>query len=405
MKTLALILATALFWASHATAQVESLKAIVDSTTGITYRAKTRQITASTTLLKNADHTILADASAGAITITLPAAGTNTSTQVLVVKKTDSSTNAVTLDANGTEKIDGALTLVLPAQNSHVVIQAGFSGWHVLGGDVASGDVVLSSDLSGGNLGAANTLTALPNLSVVAFGTMTNGSTETTSYMDDTPAAEWGAAGGTVDPTDTEDTSYARIGSKSLKLAWAAGSVAGDGVKATITSDDLEANESVGMWLYVSEAISAGDLTLVLTDDGGARTFNIPAVATASVWTWVEVDISSLAAGTGDAITEVAIKLSSAGATAHAAFNTYVDGMVKWDGSDELPLGVDVLDQPGAVRGFLVMTKADAGTTAHTPTSLVDGTDYFIHRESGNDFLVQITNQSANCGWCIVAHK
>lgn len=181
--------------------------------------------------------------------------------------------------------------------------------------------------------------------------------------------------------------------------------MAGDGVKATITSDNLEANESIGMWLYVSEAIASGDLNLVLTDNGGARTFDIPAVATANVWTWVEVDISSLAAGTGDAITEVAIKLSSAGATAHAAFNTYVDGMYKWDSADELTLGVDVLDQPGSVRGLVVMTKTDAGTTAHTPTSLVDGTDYFIARRSGNDVLVQITNLSTYCGWGIVAHK
>jgi len=133
MKYLALILATALFWASHATAQVESLKSIVDSTTGITYRAKTRTVTASTTLLKNADHTILADATSGAITITLPAAGTNTATQILVVQKTDSSANAVILDGSGSETIDGTTTIRLTQPNQTVVIQAGFSSWHILG--------------------------------------------------------------------------------------------------------------------------------------------------------------------------------------------------------------------------------------------------------------------------------
>ena len=62
-----------------------------------------------------------------------------------------------------------------------------------------------------------------------------------------------------------------------------------------------------------------------------------------------------------------------------------------------------------ALHAIIAISNAlgwgDWHVVAHTPTSLVDGTDYFIHRESGNDFLVQITNQSANCGWCIVAHK
>lgn len=372
---------------------------------GITYRVQTRQVSADYTLKLKDDHTILADATAGAITIALPAAGTNTTTRVYCIQKTDVSSNAVTVTPNGSEKIDGQSTIVLGSQYATVYLQAGFGAWHIVGGNSQAGDSTVFSDATGGNLGAKNTLTAALNISLVSFATMTNGSTETTSWMDDTPAADFSAVTVGVAPTDTEDTSYARVGSKSLKLAWPATSVAGDGVSASLTSDNLEANESVGMWIYTSEALSAGDLTLVLTDDGGARTFNIPAVATANVWTWVEVDVSSLTGGTGDAITAYAIKLSSAGATAHGAFTTYIDGVWKWDSDDELALGVDVLDQPGSIRGFITITKADAGTTAHTLASLVDGTDYFVHRESGNDFLVQITDQSAKTGFTAVLHK
>lgn len=378
---------------------------IINSKPGLAYNAASRTVTAAAYQAQASDHTILCDATSNAITVTLLSANLKAYPYV-VIKKTDATANAVTIDGAGSQTINGASSITLGSQYQTAILHADSTGWHLLsGGGYVYGDTVLASDSTGGNLGAKNTFTGALNFSEVVFGTMTNGSTETTAWMDDTPAAEFSAVTVGVAPTDTEDTSYARVGSKSLKLAWPSTSVAGDGVTATLSSDNLEANESVGMWIYVSEAISAGDLTLVLTDDGGARTFNIPAVSTAKVWTWVEVDISSLAAGTGDAITAYSILLSAAGATAHAAFDTYIDGVYKWDAADELALSVDVLDQPGVIRGFSVMTKADAGTTAHTPTALVEGTDYFVHRESGNDFLVQISNQSANCGRALVLHK
>ena len=100
---------------------------------GITYRVQTRQVSADYTLKLKDDHTILADATAGAITIALPAAGTNTTTRVFYVQKTDSSGNAVTLDGSGSETIDGQSTYVLSAQYQGVLLQAGFGSWHVVG--------------------------------------------------------------------------------------------------------------------------------------------------------------------------------------------------------------------------------------------------------------------------------
>ena len=264
-------------------------------------------------------------------------------------------------------------------------------------------DVTLPTPASGGNLGAANTFIGVINSKLVPFGTIANGTTETVQYMEAASATSAVTVG--VAPTDTDDTSYARIGADSVKLAWPATSVAGDGVTDSITSDNLEADESIGFWIRTSEPLAAGDLTLVLTDDGGARTFNIPAVTATNKWTWVEVDISSLTGGTGDAVTAVKILLSSAGATAHGAFDTWIDGMFKWDGADELALGVNLIDQPGAVRSFLLVTKADAGTTAHTITAAVEDTDYFVHTESGSDFLVPITNLSTYTGFVLVYHQ
>lgn len=401
MKTNTLLLAAALLWlTSAAFGQVTN---IVNSRPGLAYNANAKTVTQASYAVQPEDHTLLVNASAAAATITLPPVSSKRY-PYLVVTKTDAGTNTVTVDAAGSETISGASTFVLGSQYQQVILHANANNWVVLAGKLY-GDQVLATDPSGGNLGAANTLTAALNIKLVPFATMTNGSTETTSWMDDTPAAEFSAVTVGVAPTDTQDSSYARIGTNSLKLAWPATSVAGDGVTASLTSDNLEANESVGMWLYVSEPIAAGDLTLVLTDDGGARTFNIPAVATANVWTWVEVDISSLAGGTGDAITAYRILLSSAGATAHGAFDTYIDGVYKWDAADELALGVDVLDQPGSVLTVLTQVKADAGTQAHDMAALTLDTDFFIHRENGNDFLVQITNQSTKSGFGLVLHK
>ena len=237
---------------------------------------------------------------------------------------------------------------------------------------------------------------------LVTLGTMTNGSTETTAYIDETPAGEWGAYGGTTDPVDTTATDQYKVGAASLKAVWQEAAVAGHGIKRTITSDDLEGNESIGFWIRHNWAggIVAGDLYLGLLDDAPAqRTFSIPAVAV-DTWTWVEVDISSLAAGTGDAITEVQVVLSSQGATNLGAFSMWLDGMYKWDADDEEALGVDIAED-GVKTVFTLLT---ANTGAHTQVLLAEYTDYFVNYQSGNDVLVTITDQSTKSGMALVEY-
>jgi hypothetical protein len=77
------------------------------------------------------DSTLLCDASGGAITVNLPSAASSTG-RVLVVKKIDSSGNAVTIDANGGETIDGATTQAISAQWASLTIQSDGSGWYIL---------------------------------------------------------------------------------------------------------------------------------------------------------------------------------------------------------------------------------------------------------------------------------
>lgn len=77
------------------------------------------------------DHTILVDASGGPVTVTLPAKA-NLIGHVLNIKKIDSSANAVTIDGNSSETIDGATTVVFSTQYQCYTIHCGASEWSII---------------------------------------------------------------------------------------------------------------------------------------------------------------------------------------------------------------------------------------------------------------------------------
>ena len=73
---------------------------------------------------------VACNATSGAMTITLRAASGLTG-YVVAVKKTDSSANAVTVDANASEQIDGATTQVISAQYTSLSLVCDGSNWHI----------------------------------------------------------------------------------------------------------------------------------------------------------------------------------------------------------------------------------------------------------------------------------
>jgi hypothetical protein len=81
--------------------------------------------------LTDDDYTVTCDSSGGAFTITLPAASGRTG-RVYNIKKTDSSANAVTVDGNASETIDGATTVVITTQYDSLQIQSDGSNWHII---------------------------------------------------------------------------------------------------------------------------------------------------------------------------------------------------------------------------------------------------------------------------------
>lgn len=90
------------------------------------------------TLAPTAAHTIyVVDVALGVATLTLPAVASSTG-KIITIKKVDASVNAITLDGNGAETIDGAATLAtVDAQYDVVTLGCDGTEWHILSSNIA----------------------------------------------------------------------------------------------------------------------------------------------------------------------------------------------------------------------------------------------------------------------------
>lgn len=82
----------------------------------------------ATSTLGDGDYMVAVDASGGARTINLPTA-VNRVGRVYVIKKIDSSVNAVTIDPNGAQTVDGAATLALALQWDRATVMSDGANW------------------------------------------------------------------------------------------------------------------------------------------------------------------------------------------------------------------------------------------------------------------------------------
>ncbi len=78
----------------------------------------------------SSDYAIYCIGGSSGITITLPAAVSN-SGRIYVIKKIDSGVGKITIDGNASETIDGALTWLLTLQYESVTIQCDGSNWYI----------------------------------------------------------------------------------------------------------------------------------------------------------------------------------------------------------------------------------------------------------------------------------
>jgi hypothetical protein len=72
---------------------------------------------------------VLADASGGAITVTLPTPATGAN---VAVKKVDSSSNSVTVSQSGTETIDGSASITLTEQYEALTLWSDGTDWFIM---------------------------------------------------------------------------------------------------------------------------------------------------------------------------------------------------------------------------------------------------------------------------------
>jgi len=273
----------------------------------------------------------------------------------------------------------------------------------VTGAVSTSNDVTVASEATGGNAGARNKIVGLPGLKLKSMGTMVNGTTETIAYIDATPTGEWAEVDAGTNVAITADTTYYRDVTNSVKIAFGATAVENDGVDGTITQDDLSGNGHVGFWLMTDKATASGDLDLTIDDtDGTDQAYVLPATA-AGVWEWVELDVSGCDANCNTA-DGIQVLLTAQGAAAFGVatgetLNVYLDAMYKWDADNEEALGSAIV-QDGVLSVAKVVVAQDQ---VNTPVDLAEYTDYFVHYESGVDFIVTVSDQSAAAGIALIA--
>lgn len=369
---------------SLATNGADAANAVTGTSNGLLFEGATGGADAFETTLTVTDPT--ADN-----TVTLPDASGTVMLSALATNAADAQ-NAVTGISNGllfegasADNFETTLTPADPTADRTVTLQDA-TGTVAL--TTQAVDMTLTEDETGGNAGAKTEYIGLPRIKLIGGGQGTNPGNQTIVLADDSPEGEFAPIDASV--TEAAEVALYRVGAGSYKMTWAADAAENDGVidAALFGNVSLEDQESIGLWLYSTVALAAGDLQIVIKDDAPAdRKFNIPAVPTANRWRWVEVDISSLDAGTGDVCSDFSITMTAQGAAAatlDSGFVLYFDTGYAWDAVDEEALGVDIF-----YDGVLGVTNTETGA------ALVEYTNYFVHYQTGTDAIVYIDDQSA----------
>jgi len=92
-------------------------------------RGAFRSVTTSGSVVSG-DYFLICDATAGAITLTLPPAAL-VAGRIYVFKRINAGANTVTVDAYASETIDGAATHVLPPQWNSITIISNGTAWFI----------------------------------------------------------------------------------------------------------------------------------------------------------------------------------------------------------------------------------------------------------------------------------
>jgi hypothetical protein len=112
----------------HDTDIADLVSDVTSIATGAALRMYTETVTAASHTAA-AEPVILCNCASNAITVNLPAAAQG---KFYFIKKIDATANAVTIDGNGGETIDGAATQTLSYQWSAAMVVSDGSNWYIL---------------------------------------------------------------------------------------------------------------------------------------------------------------------------------------------------------------------------------------------------------------------------------
>ena len=300
-----------------------------------------------------------------------------------VVIHDDSSGSALTIQQDGS----GAALAILDS--------TGFP----VGGFDTNGDLISVVEKTGGNEGAVHEVWGIPAIALVTTGAGTdaNDANETIDYMDATPAGEWTAVD--ADTVCATAAAYSKdADGTSLAIAFLATADVDDGCVAVVDSLDWSGAESASLYVWSDDTtLALGDLHFLVDDSAAAPDdrIDIPANAEANYWYYDDLTTGITACADCDHVDNIGIVLSAAGAAkalAEGGFTIYIDAVYKWEVTEEDALNVAIL------RDGLV-NLVDSVTNAQ----LVEFTDYFVHYEAGNDFVVWISDMDSITGYGIAA--
>ena len=108
-------------WLGAVTSQINAKENLVQQTATIT----------TATTLDLSSRNVFVDASTGALTITLPSA-LSAEGRYFNIKKIDGTANAVTVDADGSETIDGGVTASLASQYDSLSVISDGAEWFII---------------------------------------------------------------------------------------------------------------------------------------------------------------------------------------------------------------------------------------------------------------------------------
>lgn len=307
-------------------------------------------------------------------------------------------TAALTLDASQNATIGNDLT---------VDGAATVTGTSTLTGAVTAPAGVTATDASGFNGNAGTQLVGI-GLGAMDYVVGTNGRTEAETVRDDgETGTNWdevtcaGGANTCMATPGVADAAVFKFGANSARLDLLTLAQTDTVGQTAFGAEDWEALENVGFWARSDATWSGTDFRLQLVDDGGTRSFAMEALTVADQWQFIEVDISSLAGGTGDVITQILIECNEATGANCSNRTLYIDNFYVWDTDDETALAFDILDQPEAVGSAWSFVTLDSGGQTHARTrevhcdTIAGSATTFVIDPDDNTYI-SVTDRSAS---------